>query len=80
MNTSPGRRQLDGPPPRCILTEYGYTDTPGRWDHWPSGFLASTDTACHLDLPMKNCSLWLDNDIIVRDGEVIPEDLRARGH
>ena len=182
--------QLDGPPPRCILTEYGYTDTPGRWDHWPSGFLASTgtaagvegrvvmdagdlilpqkevvqtpiaftirdgyitgidggadarrlaeymegfddprafavshvgwglnedakwdvtlpgicmdgrayygnvlfstgpntefggdnDTACHLDLPMKNCSLWLDNDIIVRDGEVIPEDLRARGH
>ena len=22
-----------------ILTEYGYTDTPGRWDHWPAGFL-----------------------------------------
>jgi 2,5-dihydroxypyridine 5,6-dioxygenase len=22
-----------------VLTEYGYTDTPGRWDHWPSGFL-----------------------------------------
>ena len=21
------------------ITEYGYTDTPGRWDHWPSGFL-----------------------------------------
>jgi 2,5-dihydroxypyridine 5,6-dioxygenase len=21
------------------LTEYGYTDTPGRWDHWPSGFI-----------------------------------------
>ncbi|WP_108663510.1 leucyl aminopeptidase [Acuticoccus kandeliae] len=21
------------------LTEYGYTDEPGRWDHWPSGFL-----------------------------------------
>jgi len=20
------------------LTQYGYTDTPGRWDHWPSGF------------------------------------------
>ena len=22
-----------------VLTEYGFTDTPGRWDHWPSGFL-----------------------------------------
>jgi 2,5-dihydroxypyridine 5,6-dioxygenase len=22
-----------------VLTEYGYTDSPGRWDHWPSGFL-----------------------------------------
>ena len=22
-----------------VLTEYGYTDAPGRWDHWPSGFL-----------------------------------------
>jgi 2,5-dihydroxypyridine 5,6-dioxygenase len=22
-----------------VLTEYGYTDMPGRWDHWPSGFL-----------------------------------------
>lgn len=22
-----------------VITEYGYTDQPGRWDHWPSGFL-----------------------------------------
>ena len=22
-----------------VMTEYGYTDTPGHWDHWPSGFL-----------------------------------------
>jgi 2,5-dihydroxypyridine 5,6-dioxygenase len=22
-----------------VITEYGYTDTAGRWDHWPSGFL-----------------------------------------
>jgi 2,5-dihydroxypyridine 5,6-dioxygenase len=21
------------------MTQNGYTDTPGRWDHWPSGFL-----------------------------------------
>ena len=23
------------------VTEYGYTDEPGRWDHWPSGFVFS---------------------------------------
>lgn len=179
---------LSGPPPACILTEYGYTDTPGRWDHWPSGFLASTgtargvegrvvmaagdivlpwmehlaapvtftirdgfvtaidggaearrlreymdgfedprayavshigwglnpdalwsvdqpgigmdararygnvlfstgpntefggdnDTRCHLDLPMQNCSLWLDDDLIVSRGEVLPEDMQVR--
>ena len=22
-----------------VMTEYGYTDAPGRWDHWPAGFL-----------------------------------------
>ena len=22
-----------------VMTEYGYTDIAGRWDHWPSGFL-----------------------------------------
>lgn len=22
-----------------VMTEYGYTETPGRWDHWPAGFL-----------------------------------------
>lgn len=24
-----------------VLTEYGFADVPGRWDHWPSGFLAT---------------------------------------
>lgn len=22
-----------------VMTEYGFTDEPGRWDHWPAGFL-----------------------------------------
>ena len=21
------------------MSEYGYTDTPGRWDHWPAAFV-----------------------------------------
>ena len=24
-----------------LLKEYGFCDEPGRWDHWPSGFLAT---------------------------------------
>ncbi|MGF6873053.1 2,5-dihydroxypyridine 5,6-dioxygenase [Paraburkholderia sp. MM5477-R1] len=24
-----------------VMTEYGFADEPGRWDHWPSGFLFS---------------------------------------
>lgn len=23
-----------------VTRQFGYTDTPGRWDHWPSGFVA----------------------------------------
>ena len=176
--------QLDN---KRLLTEYGYTATPGRWDHWPGGFIASmgvrggvegrvvldrgdmlfpqktsveepiefvirdgavreinggaqakdlqgfmasyddpranaishigwglneackwdptlpgigmdgrahygnvlfstgpdsefggdNDTACHLDLPMRNCTLWLDGELVVEAGEVIPADMRA---
>jgi 2,5-dihydroxypyridine 5,6-dioxygenase len=164
-----------------ILSEYGFTDQPGRWDHWPGGFLATigarggvdgrvvmdqgdiiypwkeavdrpiefviregiveeinggqqvdklrsfmdsysdprakavshigwglnkackwdptlpgigmdgrahygnvlfslgpdtefggdNDTACHLDLPMQHCTLWLDDELIVEDGQVV---------
>lgn len=174
------------------MTEYGFTDTPGRWDHWPGGFLATSasdtgvngrvvmdkgdivypfrtyvrepvdftirdgyivgiaggmdaafirnhmesfndprayaishigwglnekalwtchalgvpglgmdgrafygnvlfstgpnielggtnDTQCHLDLPMKDCTLYLDDELIVKDGEVIPREMRAPG-
>lgn len=172
---------------QSILTEYGYTSTAGRWDHWPGGFLATVaqpegvsgrvvmdagdiiyplkrsiaqpiefviragvvveingaddarevrrfiesyqdpranaishigwglnaacqwsvdppgigmdgrayygnvlfsmgpdtefggnnDTACHLDLPMRNCSLWLDDEKILDNGNIIPGDMRA---
>jgi len=23
------------------ISEYGYTDQPGRWDHWPAAFVFS---------------------------------------
>ena len=172
---------------KTILTEYGYTCSPGRWDHWPGGFIATVaaekgvngrvvmdtddiifplkrfvtspvefvirdgavieinggqdadllkqfideyndprayaishigwglnnackwdvdlpgigmdgracygnvlfsmgpdtefggdnDTPCHLDLPMQNCTLMLDNDLIVDEGKVVPADMRV---
>jgi 2,5-dihydroxypyridine 5,6-dioxygenase len=175
-----------------VLTEYGFTDQPGRWDHWPSGFLltggaddgvdgkvvvdrgdiiitpfkkyveepieitiergtivdirggfdadllrdyiaqfddekaygiahigwgcnerarwsglqndrrslgmesrafygnvlfstgpnqelgGSNDTQCHIDIPMRNCSAYLDDEPVLIDGEFVIHDLRAR--
>jgi 2,5-dihydroxypyridine 5,6-dioxygenase len=176
-----------------VITEYGYTDTPGRWDHWPSGFLftggsddgvdgkvvlapgdivypfktyiqtpieftieqgrvvdiggqldaeilrdymaayddekaygiahigwgmnekarwsymatdkrglgmhgrafygnvlfslgpnqelgGTNDTPCHIDMPMRNCSLYLDDEPIVVNGDIVVDELRAPGY
>lgn len=40
-------------------------------------FGGDNDTACHLDLPMQNCNLWLDDELIVEAGEVVPAEMRA---
>ena len=40
-------------------------------------FGGDNDTACHLDLPMRNCNLWLDDELIVKGGEVVPAEMRA---
>ena len=37
------------------------------------------DTACHLDLPLRGCDLYLDNALIVQAGKIIPSELRAAG-
>ena len=34
-------------------------------------------TPCHIDIPMRNCSVFLDNQAIVLRGEVMPEDQRV---
>lgn len=39
----------------------------------------TNDTRCHLDLPMKGCTLELDDELILKDGEVVPPDMRAPG-
>ena len=37
------------------------------------------DTLCHLDMPMRDCSVYLDNEPMVIRGAVIPEDQRVPG-
>ena len=34
------------------------------------------DTACHLDIPMRNCSLFLDDEPVVLDGKVVSKDMQ----
>lgn len=37
----------------------------------------TNDTACHLDLPMRKCSLWLDDVQILDKGDVVHPDMRV---
>jgi len=32
------------------------------------------NTACHMDIPLRNCTVLVDGEAMVRDGDVIPED------
>ncbi|MGD9920887.1 MAG: leucyl aminopeptidase [Pseudorhodoplanes sp.] len=42
-----------------------------------SEFGGDNDTPCHMDLPMRGCSLWLDDIQILQNGHVIHPELRA---
>lgn len=37
------------------------------------------DTACHLDIPMRGCSLFLDDEPIVLDGDIAVKEMQHRG-
>lgn len=39
----------------------------------------TNDTPCHLDLPMRGCSLWLDDVPILEKGSVVHPDMRVSG-
>jgi 2,5-dihydroxypyridine 5,6-dioxygenase len=42
----------------------------------PNGELGGTnDTACHVDVPMRGCSLFLDDEPIVLNGDVVHEGM-----
>ena len=37
------------------------------------------DTPCHLDIPLRGCTLALDGTTIVENGILVPDELRAEG-
>jgi 2,5-dihydroxypyridine 5,6-dioxygenase len=37
------------------------------------------DTPCHLDLPMRGCSLWVDDTQVLDKGRVVHPEMRAPG-
>jgi 2,5-dihydroxypyridine 5,6-dioxygenase len=39
----------------------------------------TNDTPCHLDIPLRGCSLWLDDTHILDEGEFVHPELRAPG-
>ena len=39
----------------------------------------TNDTACHLDMPMRNCSLFLDDKTIVENGRIAVDEMRVPG-
>jgi 2,5-dihydroxypyridine 5,6-dioxygenase len=40
-------------------------------------FGGANDTPCHLDLPMQNCTLMLDDELIVEAGAIVPAEMRV---
>lgn len=37
------------------------------------------DTPCHMDMPMRGCSLWVDGKQILDEGKVVHPEMRAAG-
>ena len=37
------------------------------------------DTLCHIDIPLKGCTLTLDGEAIVESGRIVPDDMRVEG-
>lgn len=36
------------------------------------------DTPCHVDIPMRNCSLFLDDEPVVIDGDIVVKEIQLR--
>ena len=59
--------KVDAVPDGDVLFSTGpYTDLGG-----------DNDTPCHLDMPLRGCTLTLDGETIIRDGDVVLPEMKA---
>lgn len=42
-------------------------------------FGGSNDTACHIDIPMRDCTLELDGDVVIDHGRIVKQSLLPAG-
>jgi 2,5-dihydroxypyridine 5,6-dioxygenase len=42
-------------------------------------FGGDNDTFCHIDLPMRGCSAWVDGEKIIANGRILPEAMQVPG-
>ena len=52
------------------MIQYGFADALGRFDHWGGGTRTTTG---HYDVPMRDCTVMLDNDMIIDKGRLVDE-------
>lgn len=67
-----------------VLKEYGFVDEPGKWDHWPSGFVATwpTDNSAQGKIVLDRGDIWTPRktyiqtpiELTVENGYVIDID------
>jgi 2,5-dihydroxypyridine 5,6-dioxygenase len=38
----------------------------------------TNDTPCHLDMPLRGCTLKLDDTVIVENGKIAPREMQAQ--
>lgn len=73
MATSPLGRRTTGADCRAYYGNVLFSTGPN------SELGGGNDTSCHLDIPLKGCSLYLDGEMIIDHGDILPDDMRADG-
>jgi 2,5-dihydroxypyridine 5,6-dioxygenase len=58
---------------RCFLGSVMFSTGPNV------EFGGTNSTACHLDMPMQGCSLYLDDELVIDRGALLPEGLAPAG-
>lgn len=73
LATNPSAKDSLGVDGRCFYGNVLFSTGPN------TELGGTNNTMCHLDIPLKNCSLFLDGEQIIRDGEILPDEMRVPG-